>query len=192
MRQEFPILRILLVDFQERATPVSSFLEAHSPWRSDNFWWQVWRFWETEIMANIHCINNSFQGIQTTKNCKQLFNQLLSLPQKVNWSMVFSAKLVTTPLAPAWTAKNSDSRKLGYRVTYFGLQAGTQHSLQKAEVKGTLLKKYWEYRRIQKNWVVFQNGNTSLKTLFTKPIFSCFTIYLHKCLSNSSQLTSDA
>lgn len=62
--------------------------------------------------------------------------------------MVFSAKVVTTPLAPAWTAKYSHSRKLGYWVTCFGLQAGTQHSLQKAEVKGTLPK---EALGIQKN-----------------------------------------
>lgn len=54
--------------------------------------------------------------------------------------MVFSAKVVIIPLAPPKTAKYSHSKKLGYWVACFGLQAGTQHSLQKAEVKRILPK----------------------------------------------------
>lgn len=88
--------------------------------------------------------------------------------------MVFSAKVVITLLA--WTAKYHHSRKLGYGMNCFELQTGTQHSLKKAEVEGTLPK---EVLGIQKNWRVFQNRKTSLEMLFTMAIFDCFTIYLH-------------
>lgn len=66
----------------------------------------------------------------------------------------------------------------------FGLQAGTPHSLQKAEVKGTLPK---EVLGIQKNCIVFKNGNVSLEMFFITPIFDFFTIYLH---TEASELIS--